>query len=74
MKKAKVHLNNGEVAHMTIYLDEVESWINTVADRGIRTEDSYFPYHSIVYIIFEDEVSEAEGNGAGVVAIMKEAD
>lgn len=81
MKKAQVHLSNGEIAHITIYLEELESWLASISDRGLRTEDSFFPFHSIVYILFQDEayVSDSEGNGTTVVKapeyqVMKEAD
>lgn len=53
MTKAKVHLTNGEVADITLFLEERDSWLRTVEKQGIHTIDSYFPYHSIVYILFE---------------------
>lgn len=56
MKKAKVHLNNGEVADINLMFDNVQDWLDSVAVRGIATEDSHFPYHSITYILFEDVV------------------
>lgn len=59
MKRAKVHLNNGEVADITLFFDEIETWLLGIAERGIRSENSYFPYHSIAYILFEDAATTA---------------
>jgi hypothetical protein len=54
MKRAKVYLNNGEVADIKLMFHNTGDWINDIISRGIMTSDSYFPYHSISYILFED--------------------
>jgi hypothetical protein len=56
MKKAKVFLTNGEVADINLVEYDSQNWISDIIGKGIITNDSFFPFHSIVYILFEESV------------------
>lgn len=67
MRKAKVFLNNGRVANIDLLFDNTQDWLDSVAIRGIATEDSHFPYHSIAYILFDVEGNEMDLSLDGTV-------
>lgn len=64
IQNVRIYLSNGEMAEIKVKTKNIHDWVDTVAVRGMHSDDLFIPPSSISYIKFgsveEQEELEVE--------------